>query len=843
MPVMKIKFALGFLFGILSFNLIPTFSYAQQGPGRGSALNERPAIGIIKGKLVDEATGLPVEYGSIAVISMRDSSLAGGTISDSKGNFRIEQIRTGRYSVRIQFMGYETKQIKDVIVKPDNPELYLGTVKLHNRASNIEGVEITAEKEMIVNNLDKKIINVDKSIAAVGGTAVDVMQTIPSVTVDIEGNVKLRGSGNVTILIDGKPSGLSDISSGDLLQQIPASSIESVEVITNPSVRYDPEGTSGILNIVLKKKSLQGFNGLISATAGFSEVVVTPSELHLGGDRYNGSVNLNLRRNRMNLFAGFDTRIGTFSSSGETNRRTKNDSIDSQLLQIQKMVNDRNSFNINTGLDYTLDNFNSMTVSFQYRNMNYGNRGDINSQTFIGSDSLVRSFNRFSETTRNIESFTYNASYRRTFETKGKELTVDLMINDNNMNGTQDISQNELLVDHADMYPAMQNSGSSNSSIMFMLQGNYISPVGKAGRIETGFKSTFKDMSMESFLSEYSYEAGQYILNPNASNFFDYTEQIHALYGLYSSSSGKLKYQAGLRIEQLISNSKLELTNEKFDRVYPSLYPSVHLVYELNLKNQVILSYSRRVSRPNQRQLNPFIDYSDSLNIRYGNPKLDPEFINSFELGWSGYFGKNSLNSTLFYRYTTGIIENIVTLQQNGVTATTFKNLTSGTNYGIELIGNREFSTWFKANANFSFFKQIMNGSEIAGLEKSEGYMWTTKVNMTFNISKNATLLIAGNYESPEIEAQDREEEVYFADVAFKYDFLKGKATLSMRVSDVFDTRRHNSETRGESFFISSTHKMDSRIGFLGFTYRINNYNRQKEKDRNGQNEIETEEF
>jgi len=241
--------------------------------------------------------------------------------------------------------------------------------------------------------------------------------------------------------------------------------------------------------------------------------------------------------------------------------------------------------------------------------------------------------------------------------------------------------------------------------------------------------------------------------------------------------------------------------------------------------------------------LNPFVDYSDSLNIRYGNPKLDAEFINSYELGWSNFWGKNSINATVFYRYTTGIVDHIVTLQENGVTSTTYENLTSGTAYGLELIANREFFTWFKANANTSFFKNIINGSEIAGLERVEGNMWTAKVNLTFNLSKNASLMIAGNYESPEIEAQQREEEVYFADAAFRYDFLKGKASLSVRVSDVFDSRRFNSETTGEGFIIRSNRRMESRVGYLGFSYRINNYNRQKEKSRNGQNESEMEEF
>jgi outer membrane receptor protein involved in Fe transport len=824
---MKNTFPFCFLLAILSICLSFNTLYAQGGSKREIPTGDRPAIGILKGKLIDEVTGFPIEYGSIAVLSKKDSSLAGGTISDPKGNFRIEQVKAGRYFIRIQFMGYETRVINDIVIRPDSPEISLGNVKLLNHATSLGGVEITAEKEMLVNNLDKKIINVDKSIAAVGGNAVDVMQSIPSVTVDVDGNVSLRGSSNITILIDGKPSGLSDISSGDLLQQIPASSIESVEVITNPSVRYDPEGTSGIINIVLKKKSLQGFNGMVSATAGT-------------GDRYNGSVNLNVRRNRINLFAGFDSRIGRFNSTGETTRLTTYDSIETRLLQTQTMINERNSYNLNTGLDFLIDNLNTLTLSFQYRKMDFGNEGDILSRTFDSNDSLIRSFNRFNHSERDIESFTYNAAYKRTFVVKGRELTIDLMLNDNNMGGMQEIRQTE--EPYLPEQPlTLQNAVSGNKNMMYMIQTNFITPIGKSGRIETGFKSTIRDQNMKNSLLEYY--NNEWIEDSVSRNNFDYFEQIHAVYGIYSSSFKKLKYQVGLRFEQLISNSELKLNEEKFDRSYPDLYPSVHLVYEQSAKNQFILSYSRRVSRPNPRQLNPFVDYSDSLNIRFGNPRLDPEFIDSYELGWSGFWGKNSLNATTFYRYTSGIIENIVTLQENGVTSTTFENLTSGTNYGIELIANREFSSWLKANANFSFFKQLINGSEITGLEKVEGNMWTTKVNLTFNILKGATLLIAGNYESPEIEAQDREEEVYFADVALKYDFLKSKATVSLRVSDLFDTRRHNSETRGESFYITSKRRIDSRVGYIGFSYRINNYNRQRERDRNGQGEMEMEEF
>jgi len=823
---MTMKYSKASLFLIVLFftQFICLELLAQGGQGRGGSMADRPAIGILKGKVVDDLNGAAIEYSSIAVISMRDSTLAGGTISDPRGNFRIDKIKTGRYSIRIQFIGYETRLINDVFIKPDSPEVNLGTIKLHNKATNISGVEITAEKEMMVSNLDKRIINVDKSIAAIGGSAVEVMQNIPSVTVDAEGNVSLRGSNKVTILVDGKPSGLAEISSSDLLQQIPASSIESIEVITNPSVRYDPDGASGIINIVLKKKSLQGLNGQISATAGT-------------GDRYNGSLNLNLRQNRFNAFAGYDVRRGQFGSTGETARFTTYDNVTSKLIQYQKMDNQRSSNNLNTGFDFLIDNNNSLTLSFQYRNMDFDNEGNVLSEKYNSRDILDSIFNRYSKSTRGIESFNYNVSYKKTFAAKGKELTADFMVTDNSMIGAQDIIETESLD------TILQYAGSANTNLMYMLQSNYVTSFGENGRIETGFKSTIKDMEMKNYLKEFDYDLNEWVLDPLANNYFDYFEQIHAIYGVYSSFYEKLKYQVGLRAEHVISNSSLTLTNEKFDRAKTSLYPSVHISYENSPARQFQLSYSRRVSRPSNRQLNPFVDYSNSSSISYGNPKLDPEFINSYELGMINSWGKNSLNSSIFYRYTTGIIDRIVVLLEDGVTATTYENLTRGTSYGLEVIGNREFASWFKANANISLFKNIINASEAAGLERIEGNMWTAKINLTFNFLKNATFMLAGNYKSPEIEAQEREEEVYFADAALRYDFLKGKASLSMRVSDIFNSRRFSSQTTGDGFFITNDRQMETRIGYLGFTYRINNYNRQKEKERNGQGESEMEEF
>lgn len=828
---MKFFAKLFFTLTLLVFAFSTIDIYAQGRPqGQGPGMSG-PAIGTVKGRLLDEITNQPVEYGTIALIRVRDSVVAGGTISDPKGNFRVEQIQPGRYIARIQFMGYETKIVKDVTIKPSDPDINLGVVKIKPTSANLAAVEITAEKEMMVNNLDKKIINVDKSVAAIGGSAVDVMQNVPSVTVDADGNVSLRGNSNITILVDGKPTGLAEISSSDLLQQIPATSIESIEIITNPSVRYDAEGTSGIINIVLKKRSLQGLNGLFSVTAGT-------------GDRYNSSINLNYRKNRFNLFAGYDNRIGKFNSTGSSVRRAFSEMSGSSLFQDQNMSNRREMHNFNAGLDFLLNDYNTLSFNYQYRKMSFTNTGDNMSVNLNHLNDTLRRFDRYSEGSRNVGSDNYTLSYKRTFSTKGKELSADFIVTDNAMRGGQDIRQTEFTPGFDPLKPLLQSSVSRNTNRMYVAQANYATPLANGGRIETGFKSAIKDLTMRNYMSEFSYPANDWIQNESAMNNFDYLEQIHAVYGIYSGSYNKFKYQAGLRAEQLISESDIKAAEDKFNLSYLSLFPSVHTVYEL-AQPQMSVSYSRRIRRPHNFQLNPYVDYSDSLNIRYGNPKLKPEFINSFELGWSNYWGKTSLNSTLFYRYTTGVMDRVVYLLEGGVTASTFENLTSSQSFGLEMIGNQEFSSKLKANANVSLFRSVIDGSKVTGNDISRGNMWTAKLNVTYIPVKNASIMLAGNYRSKGVRAQERMSAVYFADLAFKYDFWKNNASVSLRVSDIFDSRRFDSETWGEGFTINSKRKMESRVVYLGFSYRLNNYkNRNRDRDRDSTNgEVETDEF
>lgn len=794
---------------ILAFAFTFSNIFAQNTPGRGG--NMPSGNGKLSGTLLDAKTSQPIEYGNIVVFRSKDSTMVTGNISNFKGKFVIDLIPFGRYYIKIQFIGYKNKFISNVMVTPKSPETDLGNISLESSVSSLSTVEVTAQKEMITNNLDKKVINVDRNIASAGGTAIDVMQNLPSVSVESDGNISLRGNSNVTILIDGKPSGMANLSASDALSQIPASSIESVELVTNPSVRYDPEGTSGIINIVLKKRSLQGLNGMVQANIGT-------------GDKYSGTLNLNYRHKGLNLFGNIDLRQNRSESSGNGFRTTQYENIISYLDQNSNGFDQNKMYNINVGTDYYLNNLNSITIQYQNRYMNHTEDETTNNLTMDSAYNIKRHFDRNTDGEHKLRTNEYTLSYKRTYDMKGKELTADLIYSDNSMDGDEDMLQREFQNDTVHS-TSLQRTISDNSNNMYIAQLNYMAPMGEGGRIETGFKSSFRRQASTSNLYNVLADDQLYALQLND---FAYDEQIHAVYGIYSNSIKKFKYQVGLRLEEAYTESKLKYEKEKFNNNYFSFYPSVHLVQEFGKDQEIQLSYSRRINRPNPRMMNPFIDYEDSLNVRQGNPKLKPEYINSFELGYSKYWGKTSLTGSVFYHRTDDVINSVSVLDSNNVTFTSYYNLSNSQDYGIELIASKDFFKFIKINANYSWFKSTFDGSAKHNIPKTDDYTWTAKLNMNINITKDFFLQIISNYRAPVIMAQGKKKETYFTDIALRKDFLKDKLSVNARMSDVFATREYSSTTYGEGFTYASTHKRESQVVYLGISYKFNNYKQKK---------------
>lgn len=794
-------------------------SAVKAGAGAGGS---KEGFGVISGSLHDASNNEHVEYASVVVFRSADSSMITGALTDARGKFIIEKLVPGNYYLRIQFIGYENKLIPNLVISNQSADIKLGEISIKSMASSLSGVEIVSQKAMITNNLDKKVIAVDKNMAIGGGTATDVMENVPSVTVDADGNVSLRGNLNITLLIDGKPSSQTGISTSDILNQIPANAIESVEVITNPSVRYDPDGTTGIINIVLKKKALQGFNGIVSGNAGT-------------GDKYNGSVNLNYRKDKWNIFAGADGRANHMKTSMESTRTTTYSDAVSILKQSQSGSFDRNGYSISGGIDYTIDTRNSLSLSLVNRNMSFNSGGNTLNSNYKGSDSLVRYFERQNESDRSINSNQYMLSYKHLFPQKGREYTNDVIYSANEMENGVDINQQDYIsrgsVPIGD--PIKQKNMARNNNNSLTVQGNYIYPMNEKGRLEAGYKAAFRDMTMRYNYSYYNNSEG-WVNQEDLKNQYDYTDQLYAAYGIYSNSYKKFKYQTGLRFEQVFTKSKVLQTNTDYNSAYSSFYPSLHTQYDLGKQRELQLSYSRRVERVSPRELNPYIDYSDSLNIRTGNPALKPEFGNSIELGIQKYWKSSSLTSSVFYNRTSNVVEDISTLQDNGVTLTMPMNINTSSSYGMEIIGTASPRKWLKVNANVSFFQDVMSALPEKNIEGSKLFSWNSRLNLTFFPWKDGSFQLIGNYNAPTRSIQEYRREQYYADASFKQDLLKNKKlSLSLRLTDIFNTRTYYGTTNGNGFTTESKNYRESRVLYAGIQLRINNYNK---KITNGDN-------
>ena len=805
--------------------VITVNAQSSQSKTTNNGNSPKEGYGIITGVLHDVSTNEHVEYGSVVLFRSSDSTMISGSLTDAKGKFLIEKIKPGKYYIRIQFIGYENKIIPNVNISAQNADIKLGDISIHPNSSSLSGVVITSQKAMITNNLDKKVITVDKNMAIGGGTATDVMENVPSVSVDADGNVSLRGNPNITLLIDGKPSSQTGISTSDVLNQIPANAIESVEVITNPSVRYDPDGTTGIINIVLKKKALQGFNGIISGNAGT-------------GDKYNGTLNLNYRKDKFNIFVGADGRLNHMKTSMESTRTTTYTDATEVLKQSQSGSMDRNMYSLTGGIDYYLDTRNNMTFSVINRNMSFNSTGTTLNSNYNDSDSLLRYFERQNEGIRNVNSYDYTLSYKHLFPQKGREYTNDIIYSSNVMNNEADINQQDYLLQGFEPVgdPFMQKNTAVNTNKLLTVQGNYVYPMNENGRIEAGYKAALRDMKMRYDYSYYNDTTG-WVSQEDLKNQYDYSDQLYAVYGIYGNSIGKLKYQAGLRFEQVFTKSKVFQTNTDYNSSYSQFYPSLHTQYDLGKERELQFSYSRRVQRPSPRELNPYVDYSDSLNIETGNPALKPEFATSLELGIQKYWKTSSITTSIFYNRTKDVVEDITRIQDNGVTITMPMNINTSTKYGMELIGTISPQKWVKINANASFFQDVMSALPKENIEGSKLFSWNTRLNLSFFPWKNGSFQLIGNYNAPTRNIQEYHKEQYYADASFRQDFLKNKLSLSLRLTDVFNTRTFYETTSGNGFSTESKRYRESRVFYVGLQMQINNYNKKLSKDTgNGEN-------
>lgn len=795
---MEKYFTISVKFLVLSL-LTTCFSVAQQ--------NQKPSgtkVGVLTGKIVDSLSKLPIEYASIKIFNEKDSSLSGGIYTSTSGDFILDQIAVGRYFVKIYAAGYVFKVINDISFTTEKTDRTLGVIKLTSKVKELKEVVISSNKKMVETSFDKKVYNVADDISAKGGSVVDALSNVPSVEVDQDGKLSMRGSGNVTILIDGRPSTLTR-DGGNFLAGIPANMVERVEIVTNPSAKYDPDGTTGIINIVLKKNKLRGINGNVNLSGAT-------------GNLFNGSTSLSYRTAKVNAY-------GTYSYKhyeGERNNfglmsRYFGDSL--FRLKQDRLGTDYNvTHTVKVGSDFYLKDRNTLGVSFT------GNLGERNRAGDLVNQQLDSAYNVLSKWYRNSydpskqKSMDVNLNYKWDFKEDKGYLTFDVTqslsldttggeynqsyTNSNFKNLKQKLSNNE--------------SGAVNTAML-----DFVHVYHKNIKVEAGLKSIIRNSLIHSHSETLDTISGLY-LSDTLSNFeYKYTEQIFSAYGNFAQQRNKFKYQLGLRVEESNQIPNLISKNMEYPKNYFNIYPSAFLTYNLKENIDLNLNYSRRINRPTSENLNPFTSYADPYNLRMGNPAVNPEFINSFELGVSMNKKKFQFSANLFYKQTNNVLQRYRQFYSNGYAAVTYINIDRSESIGSEIVFTyRPIPAW-KNMISFNG-NQIRYYDDQIQLANNVGFNWSTKYIGSYEFWKRtATIQINAKYNAPIVTPQGTVQPRASMDISGDKTFKEGKWSVGFKVSDVFNTQEFRIHVDQSNIIQESVFKQTTRRLYINLAYKF----------------------
>lgn len=774
-----------------------------------SSLGQSVGKGVVKGKSADSISLAPLSFATIKIFKSQGVKPIDEIVTNEAGEF-LAELAFDQYYAVIDYMGYKSYKTLPFRLSKENANQNLGIIKMALNANTLQEVVVQAEKSSMQLSLDKKIFNVGKDLANAGGSASDILTNIPSVSVDPEGNVKLRGSDNVRILIDGKPSGLVSFKGGSGLQQLQASMIDKVEVITNPSARYEAEGMAGIINIVLKKDKRQGFNGSFEATTGY------PTNL-------GGAANLNYRHKKINFFINYEIAYRKQPGIGAIYQEVYGKDTTFILKQNNNSSLIGFNNNIRGGLDYYFNEKSVLTASYLHRRSKGTRVNEIRYEDYYNTLSNLNSVSTRRQDEDEIEpNSEYTLNYKKSFEQKGHELVAEVKFLDNWESSQQIYTQNFYKPNGTEEVSKaiVQKSPNDEFEKQYLFQVDYIKPLSEEGKLELGVRSSFRNM-VNDYLVAGKNGLGEFIPLAGLDNVFLYDEKINAAYGILGNKTKKISYQAGLRAEWTDVKTTLQETKEENPRNYMNLFPSAHVTVELAKQNALQLSYSRRVRRPVYNDLSPYSTFSDSRNFFSGNPDLNPEFSNVFEIGHIKYFDKGTFTSAVYYRSTKGKIDRIRRVDAEGNSATRPENLLSEKSFGTEFTSGYTPYKWWKLDFNFNFFHADIDGSNIIKTYKASTYSWFVRQTSRFMFPKNFDIQLRGNYEAPQKTAQGTRKALYYADFSTSKDVFNGNGTLTFNVLDVFNSRKYRSITTGPNFYTEGNSQYRRRQINLTLNYRI----------------------
>jgi outer membrane receptor for ferrienterochelin and colicins len=809
----KIKFAVLLVFLFTSF-----YNYAQQPPGGKNKVK-------VTGKVFEKVSKQPLEYATISIMAPNDTKVIAGGITNPKGEFEVA-VAPGTYDIKVEFISFKATEIKAKTIEGDTN---LGVVNLSEDAAQLNEVVVRAEKSTVEIKLDKKVYNVGQDMMVKGGTVSDVLDNVPSVSVDSEGNVSLRGSDNIRILIDGRPSNAINVA--EALRQLPADAIDKVEVITNPSARYDAEGGSGLINIILKKGKNQGINGTFIASTGIPET-------------YGLSANLNYKTEKLNYFTtlGYNNRTSEGGGLTNTSYFNADGTPKGYLDEDRDTKRTSDGFNGRAGVEWTLTPTTFWTNAINYQKSSGDTKDVIKYSNFDGDHAFTGDSYRINNGDTGSQNFEYTSNLIKNFNDKGHKLTADLSISRN----TDD--SNSII----DASPNFNTTLNDQVQKQVLLQADYVLPIGKGSQFEAGYKGSFGDLNNQYVITD---NAGA--VDPNLSNTLEYKENINALYTQYGFKVNKFSYLFGLRWEDTNIQVNLLDTKDFTTKKYNNLFPSAFISYEISDQSNFTASYSKRLTRPRGRFMNPAVNYSSNVNIFQGNPDLDPSLTDKYDIGYIKRWDKVTFNTSAYFENTKDVFSFVRTPngdEVNGIPVILSRpiNLGREQKYGFEFTLNYTPFKWWRLNSNFNLYNVKTTGENtytdtqgnvvVQNLD-NQANTWFARVSSKVTLPYKIDWQLNGTYNGEQKTAQGKNLDQFSMNTAFSKDILKDKATIAFNISDIFNSRIMRSYT-----YLQNDATLESQTSYgemqfrkrqfnLSFTYRFNKAKNERDKNAAPKNE------
>lgn len=770
----------------------------------------------VTGTVVEDGTVETIPYATIALYNKTDSSLVTGTMSNDEGAFILEKITQGDYFLKVTFMGYTDYTIDSIVLNGNQQLMDIGTIYLTPNIESLNEVSVVAKNKAIISSVDKQVLTISSNLLATGGTAVDALKLSPSIQTDSEGNVKLRGSSKYIVLINGRPTTLS---SDEVLKQTPANNISKIEVITNPSVKYNAEGGAGIINIILKKSVSRGLNGMVNASIG-------------SRSKYSGDANFNLNKEKVSYSFGFDWR--DFTKTADNNYYRTLQIVDTisyaTVFQDREITNGNLGFRF--GLDYNPNEKNNVSYSFHAGNTTL--EADIKANTSgktVPANTEIYSRNSFYYKAKPTF-FTNNLGYTRTLNGNGSTISfntyysyIDYKTYNDQVLATADADYNII-----DPEPYLQNITNNNNSHDVRVDADYTNVFAENKSLESGLSYHLYNRFLDVSYSIYDYDTNTWIDNPDYTDKYNFDETVYAAYANYNSTFWGLQTSFGLRLEYMDRLLMRQGNDDTYKYEQLNVFPGLSVLKSFSENHSLKFALTNRINRPDEYMMNPFPEFEDDYFLSVGNPYLIPETVRNLELGYTFSKGNTMFSSNLYYRKTNDKLEQKLTINEDDKILVMFHNDAKDNTLGLELMGNVEITDWWTLNANANLFNYDITAN-VDGIKNTRSaFSWSTQLVNSFNITKKTSFQIIGSYASETVRSQGKLSDYYFVDAALKQQFFNDRISISLQLKDVFQSLNYELTTETQNMNLLGDFNNESPIFLFNISYKFSNY-KKKTKD------------